>query len=84
MAQARNAVCKYYISEGNCEKDFEGTFKKACQTCKFYTANQRPQQQQRRKREFDPNEAWRRKKEKNREAALRQQMIEDLENEDGR
>ena len=83
MAQTRNVVCKHYISEMDCEKGLEGTFRKACQTCKFYSAIQPPQQKKRKKQNYDPNEAWQRKKEKNREERLRQQMIEDLENEDG-
>ena len=83
MAQVRNAICKYYISEGDCEKGFEGTARKACQTCKFYTANQQQQPKKKKRQNVDPDEVWRRKKERNKEARLKQQMIEDLENEDG-
>ena len=82
MAQVRNVACKYYISEGDCEKGFEGTFRRSCQTCKFYSTVQQPPRKKK-KQNYDPNEVWRRKKEKNKEARLKQQMIEDLENEDG-
>lgn len=82
MALTRTAVCKYYISEADCEKGLEGTFKKACQTCKFYVATQ-AQQPRKKKQNYDPNEVWQKKKEKSREARLKQQMLEDLEYEDG-
>lgn len=83
MAQVRNVACKYYISEADCEKGFEGTFRRACQTCKFYSAAQQQQPKKKKKSNFDPNEAWRRKKEKDKEKYLKLQMLEDLENEDG-
>lgn len=84
MAQVRNVACKYYISEADCEKGFEGTFRRACQTCKFYSAAQQQQPKKRKKQNFiDPDEVWRRKKEKNKEEYLKRQMLEDLENEDG-
>lgn len=83
MAQVRNVACKYYISEADCEKGFEGTFRRACQTCKFYSAAQQQQPKKKKRSNFDPNEAWRRKKEKDKEEYLKRQMLEDLENEDG-
>ena len=82
MAQIRNVACKYYISEMDCEKGLEGTFRKACQTCKFYSTVQQPPRKKKRQN-FDPDEVWRKKKEKNKEELLKRQMLEDLENEDG-
>lgn len=32
----RERQCVYYIYETNCAKGHDGTFKKACQHCKFY------------------------------------------------
>lgn len=83
MAQTRNVVCKFYESEGNCDKDFEGTFKKACQTCSFYSPVQRQPQQKRKRQTIEPDDLWRKKKAKDRDRRLKQKMIEDLENEDG-
>lgn len=82
MAQARTAICRYYESEGNCEKDFEGTFKKACQTCSYYSPIQK-QTQKKKKASIEPDDLWRKKKAKDRNRAIKRQMIEDLENEDG-
>lgn len=36
--QDREIVCVYYNFEGGCAKGREGTFRKACQTCKKYKA----------------------------------------------
>lgn len=36
--QDREVSCVYYKWEGECEKGREGTFRKACQTCKKYKA----------------------------------------------
>lgn len=36
--QDREVSCIYYKWEGECEKGREGTFRKACQTCKKYKA----------------------------------------------
>lgn len=38
MAVEREVACIYYKWEGECEKGREGTFRKACQTCKKYKA----------------------------------------------
>jgi len=38
MATEREVACIYYKWEGECEKGREGTFRKACQTCKKYKA----------------------------------------------
>lgn len=38
MASEREIACIYYKWEGECEKGREGTFRKACQTCKKYKA----------------------------------------------
>lgn len=38
MAKDREIQCKHYICEGNCDLGKEGTFRKACQTCKTYSA----------------------------------------------
>ena len=38
MARDREIQCKHYICEGNCDLGKEGTFRKACQTCKTYSA----------------------------------------------
>ena len=38
MASEREVACVYYKWEGECEKGREGTFRKACQTCKKYKA----------------------------------------------
>ena len=32
----REVACIYYVSEGDCLKGKEGTFRKACQICKKY------------------------------------------------
>ena len=40
MAKDREVVCKYYECEGKCKKGREGTFRKACQTCKKYKAKE--------------------------------------------
>lgn len=37
MAKTREVPCIYYQYEGGCEKGRDGTFRKACQTCKKYT-----------------------------------------------
>jgi len=34
----RNIICEFYMYEGGCSKDREGTFKKYCQTCQMYKA----------------------------------------------
>lgn len=36
--QDREVSCIYYKWEGECEKGREGTFRRACQTCKKYKA----------------------------------------------
>ena len=36
--QDREVSCMYYKWEGECAKGREGTFRKACQTCKKYKA----------------------------------------------
>lgn len=36
--QDREVSCMYYEYEGGCSKGKEGTFRKACQTCKKYKA----------------------------------------------
>ena len=36
--QDREVSCIYYKWEGECTKGREGTFRKACQTCKKYKA----------------------------------------------
>lgn len=38
MSSEREIACIYYKWEGECEKGREGTFRKACQTCKKYKA----------------------------------------------
>ena len=38
MSRDREIACENYICEGNCKKGKEGTFRKACQTCKDYRA----------------------------------------------
>ena len=38
MGSEREVACVYYKWEGECEKGREGTFRKACQTCKKYKA----------------------------------------------
>ena len=38
MGSEREVACIYYKWEGECEKGREGTFRKACQTCKKYKA----------------------------------------------
>ena len=38
MAVEREVACIYYKWEGECKKGREGTFRKACQTCKKYKA----------------------------------------------
>lgn len=38
MATTREIACIYYEYEGGCSKGKEGTFWKACQTCKKYKA----------------------------------------------
>lgn len=83
MALARNVPCKYYIAEQECEKGFDGTFRKACQTCKFYAVNQQQPPKRKKKPNIEPDDLWRKKKARNKEELLRRQMLEDLENEDG-
>lgn len=75
MARTRTAPCRYYICEGSCEKGLEGTFNKACQKCKSYIRVYQPPH----KKSFNPNDSWRRKKEKNKEKILDDIMREDLE-----
>lgn len=36
MAKTREAVCKYYICEGSCEKGRDAHFWKYCQKCRLY------------------------------------------------
>lgn len=38
MAANREIACESYLYEGGCAKGKEGTFRKACQTCKKYKA----------------------------------------------
>ena len=38
MGSEREVACIYYKWEGECKKGREGTFRKACQTCKKYKA----------------------------------------------
>ena len=38
MATTREIACEFYKWEGECAKGREGTFRKACQTCKKYKA----------------------------------------------
>lgn len=82
MAQSKNVTCRYFNkAENYCEKNGENVTEKACQSCRFNAGNQSHQKP--RKRNFDPDEVWNRKKAKDKEKQLRQKMIEDLENEDG-
>ena len=36
MAKFREAPCKYYLNEGNCLKDRDGTYRSYCQKCSKY------------------------------------------------
>ena len=36
MAKFREAPCKYYMNEGNCEKGRDGTYRSYCQKCSKY------------------------------------------------
>lgn len=36
MAKTKEVACIHYVCEGNCDLGKEGTFRKACQTCKTY------------------------------------------------
>ena len=38
MAKDREIQCVHYIAEKHCDLGKEGTFRKACQTCKTYSA----------------------------------------------
>lgn len=38
MVSEREVACVHYKWEGECAKGREGTFRKACQTCKKYKA----------------------------------------------
>ena len=36
MAKFREAPCKYYLNEGNCSKNRDGTYRSYCQKCDKY------------------------------------------------
>lgn len=84
MAQNKNVTCRYFNkAENYCEKNGENVTEKTCQTCRFNTGTQSHQPQKKKKVWVDPDEIWNKKKAKDKEKQIRQQMIEDLENEDG-
>lgn len=66
MGRARNAMCRYYIEEGNCEVGKEGTFNKACQKCRMYSPYTY-------KKSYNPKDRRKAKKEKH----IRQEELMD-------
>lgn len=81
MGFDKKPKCKYFNkADSYCDKTADTVTERNCQTCRFYTTDQKPQKK---RAAIEPDDLWRKKKAKDKDRRTKQQMIEDLENEDG-